>query len=745
MVLSDQEEIKPQAPPPRPDLVPAYPTEPLPREDLVPEETLIERADRAAYQALMGPTEAIANIGTGVAGWMGGQVVGYGKLLYDTWRTGGKGASWQEFENDFQNASKAISTVGGIYQPQTQMGKEIARMAGMSFEKANHYWGGVVDKFINDPERNAALKTVGGTAIGLILGKAIHGVGKSAVGKVRNIVTDVPASKIAFPTKDVMQRIGPAKEMATAIRQMKPLLKEQQAARSRQYAQKFAKSKAVSSKVGGEAGAIASIKSMAGEMAKVEFNYESIRQSFTQEKIDSLFNEITKTPLLTEGQRLTARKALLDMFSKEGSSLPQNQQLVYLARVFGKDFVSAVRSNWDTWSKVKHHIFETVNIPRSLMASFDASAPFRQGLMMIGRKEFWGAFKEMYSILRGKKSHEAIIEDIYQRDTYPYMERSGLELTETASEASSSLGMRGNMADTGIRTGMREESFQSHYAEKIPFGIGKGVEISGEMYAGFLNKVRADVFDSLFKDAERLGLDPKGNPKLSHDIASYINSGTGRGRWGQMGEQTGAFINSFFFSPRLIKARLDFMNLGWYMKLEPYARKQALKSLLTVASAGMTTLGVAKFAGADVGTDPKSASFGKIKIGNTYIDIWGGHQQYIVPLARIFSGKYTSSTTGKTTKLGEGFKGTTPYDVLLRSIEYKESPIASFATALLKGKDAKGQDIKIGKEALERVVPMVIQDFIDIAKDDPTLLPTGFLGIFGVGLQTYEPKKGIVR
>ena len=255
-------------------------------EGFVPEESLIERADRAAYQALQGPTEAIANIGTGVAGWMGGQVVGYGKLLYDTWRTGGKGASWQEFENDFQNASKAISTVGGIYQPQTQMGKEIARMAGMPFEKADHYWRGVVDKFISDPERNAALKTIGGTAIGLILGKAIHGVGKSAIGKVRNIVTDVPASKVAFPTREMGQQAAPVMEMAAAIKSLKPLMKEQKIARTKQMAQKFAKSKAMGSKVSGEAGAIASIKAMAGKMEDVAFDYESIRKAFTQEKID---------------------------------------------------------------------------------------------------------------------------------------------------------------------------------------------------------------------------------------------------------------------------------------------------------------------------------------------------------------------------------------------------------------------------------------------------------------------------
>ena len=170
MVLGYQEEIKPQAPPPRPDLVPAYPTGPLPREDLVPEESLIERADRAAHEALMGPIEAVANIGAGAAGWLGGQAFGYGKMLYDYWRTNGRGGSWQDFEKDFHNASKAISSVGGLYQPKTQLGTELARMAGKPFEAADTYWFNIVDKLSDDPEVNSALKTVGGTAIGLILG-----------------------------------------------------------------------------------------------------------------------------------------------------------------------------------------------------------------------------------------------------------------------------------------------------------------------------------------------------------------------------------------------------------------------------------------------------------------------------------------------------------------------------------------------------------------------------------------------
>jgi hypothetical protein len=41
---------------------------------------------------------------------------------------------------------------------------------------------------------------------------------------------------------------------------------------------------------------------------------------------------------------------------------------------------------------------------------------------------------------------------------------------------------------------------------------------------------------------------------------------------------------------------------------------------------------------------------------------------------------------------------------------------------------------------------MVIQDIIDVAKDDPTLIPPSALaGALGVGVQTYEEKKKLIR
>jgi hypothetical protein len=175
------------------------------------------------------------------------------------------------------------------------------------------------------------------------------------------------------------------------------------------------------------------------------------------------------------------------------------------------------------------------------------------------------------------------------------------------------------------------------------------------------------------------------------------------------------------------------------LKQPAFVRKQALSDLLRFSGISLTILGLAKLAGADVGVDPTSADFGKIKTGNTRSDSLGGLQQYIRLGAQLVMGEYTSSTTGRTYKLGQrvGGRKLTRLDLIERSIEAKEAPLTSLVTDMMRGTDQAGKELNIPKEVLNRYVPMVINDAIDIAKDDPSLLPLIVPGLHGWGLQTY--------
>jgi hypothetical protein len=147
--------------------------------------------------------------------------------------------------------------------------------------------------------------------------------------------------------------------------------------------------------------------------------------------------------------------------------------------------------------------------------------------------------------------------------------------------------------------------------------------------------------------------------------------------------------------------------------------------------------------GAEVGSDVRSSDLGKIKIGNTRIDIWGGFQPYVRMAGQLISGEYISSTTGKKLTLGEGYKPLTRLDILMRQIESKEAPVFSFLTDILKGQTFEGKPINIPKEIGMRFVPMVVQDLYDVIKDNPEAAPAVILTPFGVGVQTYKGKRKV--
>lgn len=382
----------------------------------------------------------------------------------------------------------------------------------------------------------------------------------------------------------------------------------------------------------------------------------------------------------------------------------------------------------DETPTTKFEVFQNViNMPRALMSSFDLSFGLRQGLVTAYRHPiiFTKAFKSQFGML-SEKGFENAMDLIMKNPDFEIGQKAGLAFT-----------------DLGSKMGHREENFMSSYAERIPF-IGKGVKLSARAYTGMANKLRMDVFTSLLNDAERIGLNPRTADYVAEDIAHLVNITTGRGGLG-FAEKAAPVLNALIFSPRLATSRLTLMNPYFYYKATPFVRKEALKSMLAYASSTATILGLAKASGLEVGADPRSADFGKIKIGNTRIDIMGGFQQYIRMSSQLISGKYISSTTGKEYTLGEGYKPMTRWDILMRQFESKTSPLTSFVIDLAKGKDYNGENVLtpkgIGKEVLSRIVPMVAQDLVDLYKEDPYLLPLGLLNTVGFGVQTYAPKK----
>jgi soluble cytochrome b562 len=530
----------------------------------------------------------------------------------------------------------------------------------------------------------------------------------------------IPVSQVSkeLPQASQEAALTAEQKIIQALKEAKPVRAEQEALYTAERKARVAKIEEVGSSVGGEAGYYAKLGQLKGELPKAQFS--SIKDKVTQTEIDELFNKVEVSEKLRPLEKIAAQKGLIKLVGAHGGTVPTKGEIELLSNVFSPEMVKAIQDNRPLMTRLWSGTEQALNLPRALMATADLSAPLRQGIFLIGRpKQFVPAFGEMFKYALSEKAYKGLIDDIVKRPTYGLMRDSNLALT-----------------DIGADITKREEAFMSNLVEKIPI-FGKIARGSNRAYSGFLNKLRADVFDDMVSKATNLGIIEQ-RPQVVDDIATFVNSATGRGKLFKSLEKAAPVLNATLFSPRLMASRLNLLNPVYYAKLDPFVRKEALKSLFSFAGLAGTVLGLAKMGGAEVGTDPRSADFAKIKSGDTRYDILGGFQQYLVLASRLASNQMVSSTTGKEFNLGEGYKPTTRLDVLQRFFESKESPIASFIVNTFRGTDINGNKTDIPTEVVERMIPILAQDMYELYRDNGAKgLLTGAPSIFGIGGLTY--------
>lgn len=410
---------------------------------------------------------------------------------------------------------------------------------------------------------------------------------------------------------------------------------------------------------------------------------------------------------------------------------------------------------------------EILNLSRTLMASEDLSAPFRQGLGLIHKKAFWTNLPKMMKALGSEESYQALQDSILQDPIFQKIVRPDGKIKPSfAEESGLSLTNLKNMTS-------REESMMSGIAEKyIP-----GVRASNRAYTLFLNKVRADTFKQMTDDfGAYSGIGAKNNLPVAKQIAGFINDASGRGSLGPL-EGKATELASVLFSPRLMASRIGMMTKAGgalfspetYIFSQPSVRREYLKSLFAIAAASSTFTQLMRMAGAKVETDVASSDFGKPKIGNTRIDPYGGFQQYIVAAQRLMphidlsslglgkiGGEMKSTTTGQEYNLSNPKYGqSTRADVGLRFLRGKTNPIINFAWGLLAGqKELSGKSMQFGlnpdprkafgvfdNSVAQRFIPMLMQDVWDLYMSEKTPVPAkigaGALAATGMGSQTY--------
>ncbi len=490
-------------------------------------------------------------------------------------------------------------------------------------------------------------------------------------------------------------------------------------------------------------------------------SHMGLKKDLTPDVLDGLKSEVMEHPELRNFEKKTLLGALTR--ASQGT-VPTNSELDLIERTFGKDTSSSLAAFAKEPNKWKQLFWSAVNVPRSIMSTADLSNPFRQSLAVATShpKIFFKNFLPMVKAAGSEASYHGLTEGIRARPTYPYMVQGGLDIT-----------------DLGKDVARREEQMPSDIAEKLTlrsipgvnkvpglggkFGTGPGdiVRGSGRAYTGYSDVNRADVFDHLLSRYQsdsrgvlgHLTFRPKTpgvvDDKFLKDLSRYVNTATGRGPlWHFQGAAKA--LNAFFFSPKLMASRLDLLfSPITYARADPFVRKQAIQSMLQLAGTASVLLGVAsQIPGAKVVTDPRNPDWGKIRIGNTRIDIGGGFQQYLRIFAQIGSGVAISSTTGKRLNLtAGGFGQPNRLDLALRFFEGKESPWASLATDWMRNSNQVGQKFSWKNEASSRMLPLLYQDSKDLynahhgGKDGLLAAFLGYgVGSVGFGIQTYGPR-----
>jgi len=362
---------------------------------------------------------------------------------------------------------------------------------------------------------------------------------------------------------------------------------------------------------------------------------------------------------------------------------------------------------------------------KAIRASMDNSAIFRQGW-----KTLW-THPRVWT--RNAKQSFKNIWNTFGKDTV--MDELNADLISRQNA------INGRYKKMQLALGTIEEEFPVSFPEKIPV-VSKLYKASENAFTAFVYKQRADIADLYLNIAEASGVDL--DQRELRSIGKMVNSLTGRGSLGRAEPAADAF-NSIFWSPRKMKADIDTLILHYLDKdFSKFARKQSAINTLRVIMGTAAILAIANAIDDDsVDSDPRSANFGKIKVGNTRFDVSGGMASIVTLVTRLITRSTKSSTTNKVTKLNSGdFFSQTGFDVVVDFLGNKLAPVSAVIKDLLKGEDFNGNEITSLSVLKNLFIPLPIANTFETLRetDHANILLVMMADALGIGTNTYSPQ-----
>lgn len=444
----------------------------------------------------------------------------------------------------------------------------------------------------------------------------------------------------------------------------------------------------------------------------------TIRQGLTETDINNLFGIVANLGYKSGYDRLNTFTSLQDLLL---NNVMQRNQIARLEETFGSGLAKTLLGKRAFGVKAGELAIDLANAPRALLASMDISGLLRQGAILSARHPI-EALKTVQPMLRAMFSDKnmMLMDDVTRaRKGMDELIDAGLDITALPTKLTAQITQR-------------EEAFASSIMNKIPF-----VKASNRAYVQVLNDMRSRSALNVLNNWKRAGI--KYNKQDLTDLARLTNWASGRGTLpGFMSKQSG-LMSALFFSPKLIASRLELPTTVLpSVTKSALVRKEAWRTFLSFIGAGAGILAMSRMSGQvdKLELDPRSADFGKMKIGETRLDIWSGYTQYLRFMAQLATAQRKTSG-GRIQILNRG-------EVIERFARSKLSPATGLLTDLIKGETYLGEALppksakSVFGQIYQRMMPLAIQDMIDASEQDG--IAGGLIsswGLLGVGVVTY--------
>ena len=494
-----------------------------------------------------------------------------------------------------------------------------------------------------------------------------------------------------------------------------------------------------------------------GPLTEYENQYEGLEQKVGPDVIEDAYADIIVTENLKPFEKVSTAEAFEKVVSGTYLTPGEAQLLVKWMPDLKEQFERAVPWSKKAWRKT----IEIANVPRTMLTMFgDISGIGRQAraLGMSDVKAYGQFIRKTHHAFFSEQSAKDLVKEYESSEFYDEAAEMGLDFSAVGEEAK-------DISE------LEERYISAPILEKIPY-ISPVIRASERAFSPPLNWLRMQIYEKV-----RVA-NPDMTKAEAKRLAQSINDLGGRSATARKGAvKYLSEAMTALFSPRFALSRIklpytvarpfyDSMVAGNLGKdLTALATFQTRGAFQVVArgvagliASNLAIMALVKWLWPDevkIDTDLRSTDGGKIKWGDQRIDLWAGFLQPAQLAMRLATGQ-KKAQSGRVydedrKKLVEDFS---------RS---KLAPLVALAIDAWKGETFWGRKFLsppkggmadyydrlgvpdsvqgITTEVWNRVGPLIAQDISDALIDEgvDAAAMAGFLGMYGMGVATYEP------